>query len=110
MNNGEHSMNTDLDMSEIKPNEDEELNFVCQDLLYGSGCGTAGDTEGVCYVCKARCKDLYWCRQCVNAGGHENHVRYLHKCKRKDLEDILFIFYLFMTYSFKSAHNDWIKN
>ncbi len=61
MNDGEHSMNTGLDMSEIKPEEDSELDFFCKESLcvYGSGYGTAVDTEDVFYICKTKCKYLY---------------------------------------------------
>ncbi len=33
MDNGEHSMNTDLDMSELKHDEDAERDFFCKDSL-----------------------------------------------------------------------------
>ncbi len=36
------------------------------------------DEMDVFYVCKAKCKYLYWCRYCFDAGGHEKHRRYLH--------------------------------
>ncbi len=52
MDNGEHSMNTDLDMLEIKPDEEAEMASVCKNSLrvYGSDYYTAGDAEDV-FLC-----------------------------------------------------------
>ncbi len=82
----EHFTNMDLEISEIKPDNDAKLDLFCKDSrVYGSGCGTAGDKDNVLYVYKARCKDLYSCRLYFDAGGHEEHIQYLHICKKKDL-------------------------
>ncbi len=89
--------------------------YVCRDSLcvYDSGYGTAGHAEDVFYVCmfvethyvfiavvmeqhvmqrmfsmyvKLDAKIyIYLCRECLDAGGHEKHIRLLHICKRKDL-------------------------
>lgn len=69
------------DMSEIKPEDDVELDVFCRDTrcAYGPGLykGANSESKGDIFLCKARCKDLYICKLCYDAGGHIKHKKYL---------------------------------